>query len=188
LRYLFSTIWVVYFIIINQSHKYLKKILVLILLAINILQLKDPKIYNENIKKSECKYVADWFNSQQIDNNNAKILIYEPFILEYYLHNKNIIIDSLKEIENKTIDCNNQLLCIIKKFHHEYKTDIFIVSTSGSQEIIDDYYGDKFSADQHFMYHFKQLPLIPSNTDHLKLIISLNNNQGNWANIFQYIP
>lgn len=191
-RYYVPIIWITYLILINQKSRLIAFTLFFCLLTYNLERINLPSTYSQPNDMKEYRLVANWFNQQPF-SQNTKILIYEPWILNYFLHQKYVIVQiegqnqKGQDIDTLIAGCHHQLICTAAQLNQKYyqSSDIFIVTTSNSSQDLNNN-NDKFNATQHMANVFSQFPQ-PSDLNYFRLITTLGN-PDHWAKIYQYTP
>ena len=198
IRYLFPIFWILYLVIINRKNKIVTVTLTLILLTINIITIRQNSFYDESQNKSEYRLVAEWIKQQNF-NKQTHIIVFEPFIIKYYLHeqqniifNDRYVFDFTDERFNHLLDgCHNNTLCVIQSLYNKKSNDsqfFFITTTASSPEGDIDNLSDQFYVTQVHLKAFRDQNLSENDKKQLKLIIELKQSDFNWAKIYQYQP
>lgn len=193
IRYLFPIFWIIYLTIINRKNKIISIILTAILLIINIVTFHQSSFYDESQNKSEYRLVAEWIDKQNF-NKKTYIVVFEPFIINYYLHqqqNINFNNEGSQEFRKLLDECNDNIPCTIKKIISEEPQNLpfFFITTSNSSpfENLDDL-SDQYYVKQVHLKAFRDQSLTEKDKKQLKLVTELKQSDFNWAKIYQYQP
>lgn len=198
IRYLFPIFWIIYLSIIYRKNKFITLTLTLILLIINIITIRQSSFYDESQNKSEYRLVAEWIKQQNF-SKQTYIVIFEPFIVKYYLHqqqninfNDEYVFDFKNEKFNKLLDkCRDNTLCVIESLYNEKPkgSQFFFISTAASSPEGDvDKLSDQFYVTQVHLKTFRDQNLSEKDKKQLKLVTELKQSDFNWAKIYQYQP
>jgi len=196
MRYLFPIFWIIYLVIINRKNKVITIILTIILLTINIITIRQNSFYDESQNKSEYRLVAEWIKQQNF-SKQTYIVVFEPFIIKYYLHQQQNIIfndenifDFKNEKFNQLLDgCHNNTLCVIQSLYNKKPNDsqfFFISTTASSPEGDVDKLSDQFYVTQVHLKTFRDQNLSENDKKQLKLITELKQDKDHWAKVYQY--
>lgn len=188
IRYLFPIFWIVYFVLINRKNRIITTLIFIILLTINLINIKQFSVYNESFEKSEYSLVSNWINQQKFKEKTS-IIFYQPFAIEYFINQsqkQNILFDEFYSLANK---CQHHAICVLKEIYQNQKTkrDILFITTSytsTSEEQIDDIYLSQTTG----MKMFNDRNLTFFDKKQLVFITELKVNNYHWARIYKYIP
>lgn len=178
-RYLFATFWIIYLSILSINNKIIIYFFILIFGITNIYNFGKPSGFLDPTHQIEYRHIANWVNKETFDKNSL-ILIFEPWVLDYYIKNPNIKVywnDS-----NIINNCNNDIICVAQNLSKEY-SHIYIIKTSYSSSDFSNLQ-DQDSLNKHKILIFQDNMDFNEN---LKLITILSEDN-KWSKIYQYIP
>lgn len=188
IRYLVPIIWIVYFLIINRNNNKLRIMILTSLLVFNLSQINQKSTYDIP-DGFEYRYTADWLNKQNF-TQPTKILIYDPIIIYYYVHNNKIIDFNSYEyhnIPNIFNQCQNNMTCVTKKLYQKEPnpSSIYIITTSYSSQPVENF-PDQETVKMHHMEAFRNFPT-SLEKDNYQLVETLGDQQY-WVKIYKYTP
>ena len=198
IRYLFPIFWIIYLTIINRKNKIISIILTAILLIINIVTFHQSSFYDESQNKSEYRLVAEWIDKQNF-NKKTYIVVFEPFIINYYLHqqqninfnDKNVLDLKDQKFDQLLSGCHDNTMCVIQTLYNTKPTNsqfFFISTASSSPEGNLDDLSDQYYVKQVHLKAFRDQSLTEKDKKQLKLINVLRQDKYHWAKIYQYQP
>jgi hypothetical protein len=198
IRYLFPVFWIIYLTIIDRKNKIITIIFTMILLTINIFTIHQNSSYNDTQNKSEYRLIAEWIGQQNF-SKQTYIVVFEPFIIKYYLHqqqninfNDKNVLDLKDQKFNQLLDgCHDNTLCVIQTLYNikPNNSQFFFISTiSSSPEGNIDKLHDQYYVKQVHLKTFRDQNLSENDKKQLKLVTELKQNDFNWAKIYQYQP
>lgn len=189
IRYLFPTIWIIYFVFLNRKNKNTLVLLLILGIILNYFTLNKYSPYYTSEVKSEYKITNNWINNQKFKNQTI-FFAYDPRLLIYFNKNDSIIFDfnSYEDTSNIFTKCKNDILCVIQNNSLYNDKDIYVV-TQNTTTIELDKIKDKYTEDtlHHISaFHDDQF----TKNSKFKLIKILNNEENKyiWAKIYKYIP
>lgn len=202
-RYYLPIIWVGYLILINHDSRIVSATIIVILLAYNIGRLDSPSLYNNPHEKLEYRLTASWLNSQNFPTR-VKVLIYEPWILNYFVTNHQVEVVDIRE--TPLTSCQGNLACVSQiisstsphvniryftrpdvKFNPKlniFNTPIYIVTPSSANQSLASN-DDQFTPKIHFMDSYS-ISSLDADKANYKLVTSVSSGS-NWANIYEYV-
>lgn len=185
IRYLIPIIWIFYFLIAGIKNKIFKTILIILLITFNLKSFNRISIYDKPKEKYEYRLTAEWLNNQSFDKKTI-VFIYDPPLIDYFLHNSQISIDYSVYTQNPNIfvKCQDQINCVINNsFQKEFQYYVISTNTSSKEENNN---SDKFTEiNLHHVKAFQDGTL--SKNDKLKLVTTIGDID-NWAKIYQFFP
>lgn len=189
IRYLASIIWIIYFLIIDRSNKKIKVLVIISLLIFNISQINNRSVHDAP-DGFEYRYTIDWINKQNL-SQSTRVLIYDPVIIDYYIHNNKIVLDfnsyeyyNVPNIYNK---CQDNMSCVVEELNKQdsNSSQIYIVTTSYSSQPIKNF-ADQETTKMHHLDAFRKFPSSEEKNNY-QLIETIGNQQF-WTKIYKYIP
>jgi len=189
IRYLASVIWIIYLLIIDRSNKKIKTLIIISLLIFNISQINNKSIYDAP-DGFEYRYTADWLNKQNL-SQPTRVLIYDPIIIGYYIHNNKIVLDinsyEYYNVPNTYNKCQDNMTCVVKELNKQDSniSQIYIITTSYSSQPIENF-ADQETTKMHHMSAFRNFPT-SEEKQHYQLLDTVGD-QEYWAKIYKYIP
>lgn len=181
IRYIVPTVWILYLLLINKKDDLLKYILIFIFICINISNFNKESDFRDKKKQIGYIYAADWINNNNFEKNTI-VLVFEPYILRYFITNPNVTI--YPTYPNLFDQCNNQLNCVAKKINPKYK-NIYIVTTLHTTSKISET-SDKHSLNINKISAFQNYPNNEEKKD-IQLIKKIEI-EDKWTKIYKYSP
>lgn len=189
IRYLASVIWIIYLLIIDRNNKKTKILIIISLLIFNISQINNKSVH-DTPDGFEYRYAANWINKQNLEKP-IRVLMYDPIIIDYYIHNKNVIMDfnsyeyhNIPNIYNK---CQDNMNCVAQNLYRQDsdQLSIYIITTSYSSLSIENF-PDQETVKMHHMAAFRNFPT-SEGKDNYQLIETIGDQQY-WIKIYKYLP
>ncbi|MFA5894635.1 MAG: hypothetical protein WC851_02575 [Candidatus Shapirobacteria bacterium] len=211
-RYYIPIIWIAYLILLNHKSWLVSFTILTCLLAYNFGRIGTETAYSAPHEKLEYRLVATWLNETKFDSP-IKVLIYEPWILKYFVTNPQVEVVDIRE--TPFIICQGNLKCAASTVYNAnphvnlrylpYKKTptnpdtklsnrlkpnfvprkMLIISPSSANVSlkVDD---DQFTPQIHNINAFS-VQSIDADKATYKYLTTVDQ-LGNWANIYEYIP
>ncbi len=190
LRYLLPIIWVIYLVAINHYYRPLKYFFLGLTLTLNFYYLPQSLLNDTKHQGSEYRLVANWLNQQDFPSN-IRILIYEPWIIDYFTSNPQVdfIYDqqSSYNLTQHINNCKRTMTCIADKLAQDFSDSSILVITTATSNKTLSFQDDHFTANLHSIDIFQNFPNSVDSQEHFGLITTLDDGQ-NWAKIYLYFP
>lgn len=190
IRYLAPIIWIVYLLIIDRNNRRLKILIIVSLIIFNFSQINNKSIHDAP-DGFEYRYAANWLNKQNF-SQPTKILIYDPVVIVYYIHHKNVIInfdsyEGYNATDNVYRQCQDNMTCVVQKLYQQdsNQSPIYIITTSYSSLPIENF-PDQETIKMHHLAAFRNFPSSKEETNY-QLVETIGDQQY-WAKIYKYIP
>ncbi len=186
-RYYIPLIWIVYLILANQKSEIISLSILSCLLAYNLAHLDVPSSYYRPYDMDEYRLVADWLNQKQFDKETI-VLIYEPYILSYYVTNPHANAIRFKDDFPFGV-CKDNIICVSQTLFDQANgnKDVLVVTTTTSSDDLS-LVNDKFTPILHHIKTFNDKN-ISNKKDHFQYLTTLYSTKSrHWANIWSFTP
>jgi hypothetical protein len=185
IRYYIPVIWIVYLFFINQKSKIISFTIIACLLLYNLSRINLPSNHSLPHNLLEYRLLAKMLNQRQF-KNPINIIIYEPYILEYFVDNPQVKIIHISD--ESFAKCQEKLACIAKNIISKStsKTKTYVVTTLHTQNQLNTTF-DKYTTLLHHVNSFSHDTINDDKTN-FKYTESVVSDDQHWANLYEYIP